>query len=322
VVRLGPVEKHPNADTLGVTRIWSYTAIVRLGEYKEGDLVAYIEPDYVVPDTEQFSFLGGHRRIKARRLRGLWSQGLVIPAPPGANEGDDVMEQLGVARYEPPAKANGFHSVKGPNPYAEEPHPSLLGTPKYDLEPYRRYSFHLEPGEPVWITEKLHGTNARFAFRDGKMWCGARTHWRKVPEDVRSCWWWGGLAQNPWIEEWCRAHPEHILFGEVFGDVQDLKYGSKPGQFMFRAFDALSFADGWMTYQELRGTTRGNVVPLLHEGPLPDLETLEEMSRRDSTLASHVSEGIVIKPHNDRDVHGFGRVALKLVSDRYLERCK
>jgi RNA ligase (TIGR02306 family) len=327
VVRLGPVEKHPNADTLGIVQIWAYTAIVRLGEYNEGDLVAYIEPDYCVPATEQFAFLKDNR-IRAKRLRGIWSQGLVVRAPEGSQEGDNVMGVLGVTRYEPKVRTNRWGMPKRENEAAEVPHETLALVPKYDLENYRRYSSSMVHGEPVVVTEKLHGTNARFAWRDGRMWCGARSHWRKPTDDPRCDWWWGALAQNPWIEDWCRANEDAILFGEVFGAVQDLTYGAKEGEYRFRAFDV--FRDGRFVDAErfaAQYITQGaedacaSMVPLLYVGPLPDLATLEEMSRRDSVFGG-VSEGIVIKPLQERFDRSVGRVALKLVSDRYLERAK
>jgi RNA ligase (TIGR02306 family) len=327
VVRLGPVEKHPNADSLGITKIFDYTAIVRLGDYSEGDLVAYIEPDYVVPEAEQFAFLGGNRRIRSKKLRGVWSQGLVIRAPEGASEGDDVMEALGIVRYEPPSNGNGWTSVRGPNPYAEPPHPTLAHLSKYDLEPYRKFGRHvLEPGESVIITEKIHGTNARYAWRDGRMWCGSRTHWRKRPEDGRADYWWDALSQHPWIEAFCRANPSSVLFGEVYGHVQDLRYGAKDREYRFAAFDAHD-ANGYWPFEDLAAECavhQGHTAPILFGGAvtLPPLERLEEVSRGDSILGPNMSEGIVIKPVTERWHQSVGRVALKLISDRYLERAK
>lgn len=320
VVRLGPIEKHPNADTLGIVEIWGYTAIVRLGDYAQGDLAAYIEPDYVVPETEQFAFLRD-RRIRAKRLRGIWSQGLVTSAPEGSSEGDNVMEVLGVVRYEPKLRLTRWGMPKRENEAAESPHESLASIPKYDLENFRRYHQTFAPGEPVVITEKLHGTNARFAFRDGRMWCGARSHWRKPAEDARSDWWWGALAQNPWIEEWCRANEDAVLFGEVFGAVQDLTYGAKEGEWRFRAFDV--FRDGRFVdaIDFVDAMPSCDSVPMLWHGPMPERAALEEMSRRDSVFGG-ISEGIVIKPIAERYDRSVGRVALKLVSDRYLERAK
>jgi RNA ligase (TIGR02306 family) len=319
VVRLGPIEKHPNADTLGIVRVWGYTAIVRLGDYAEGDLVAYIEPDYVVPETEAFAFLGGHRRIKARRLRGVWSQGLVISAPEGAVEGDDVMESLGIVRYEPPTSGRpGTHGVKGPPIGVEAPHPTLAHLPKYDLENLRRYPDVFEPGEMVYASEKVHGANARFAWRDGRMWAGSRTHWRQL--DLES-WWTAALAEHGWIEDWCREHEDAVLYGEVFG-FQDLRYGVKPGAVHFLVFDAMRSDFTFATPAELaesfdaRFRVPGSFVEY-------DLARLEEMSRQDSVVCpGQVSEGIVVKPLAERFDRRVGRVALKLVSDRYLERAK
>jgi hypothetical protein len=49
----------------------------------------------------------------------------------------------------------------------------------------------------------------------------------------------------------------------------------------------------------------------------------EELSRLErSTLAEHLAEGIVVKPAQERWDGRVGRIALKLVSDSYLERAK
>lgn len=311
VVRLGPIEKHPNADSLGIVKVWAYTAIVRLGEWSEGDLAAYVEPDYVVPDVEQFAFLAGHRRIKAKRLRGTWSQGLLIRPPEGAREGDDVMEALGIVRYEPKV-----HAGMGAGGDSEPAHPTLAGIPKYDLENWRRYNRLLEPGEPVVITEKIHGANARYAFREGRMWCGSRTMWKL--QDERSIWW-KALAAAPWIEDFCRKNEDAILYGEVFGQVQDLKYGTPPGVVRFLAFDVLR-GNVWLDAEPFEAAFPAECrVPILYRGPF-DPVAAEELSRCDSRLAPHLAEGIVIRPAIERTDPRLGRVVLKIVSDRYMER--
>lgn len=318
VVRLGSIEKHPNADTLGLVAIWGYTAMVRLGDFKEGDLAAYIEPDYVVPDTPQFAFLAGHLRIKAKRLRGIYSQGLLVKAPDGAEEGDDVMECMGIVRYEPNVKA----SLGGDN---ERPPEALAWIPKYDLENWRRHNHLIVSGEPVSISEKLHGCCGTYSWREGRMWCKSRTGWKK--QDATNLWW-KALAQNTWIEDWCKARENMILFGEVFGQVQTLKYGAKPGQIMFRAFDVLIDEPGlegrrgrWANAKEFHDMVlEQDRVPVLYEGPF-DVERAAALSLGDSVLASHMAEGVVIRPMVERVAH-VGRVVLKLVSDRYLVKDK
>lgn len=321
VVRLGPIEKHPNADTLGIVEIWAYTAIVRLGEFNEGDLVAYVEPDYVVPETEQFAFLKD-RRIRARRLRGVWSQGLVIAAPEGSGEGDDVMEALGVVRYEPPTRRaggwNGPGNYDGPNMSgAEAPHKSLETLPKYDLENLRRYHRSLVEGETVYVSEKIHGANARFAWRDGRMWFGSRTQWK---DTSLTSWWSRAVELDPWIVDWCRHNQDCVLYGEVYG-TQDLAYGLPSTDVRFLAFD-IRRDDRWVNVdeflQELDPKCRvPGWIDTFH------VVRLGEVSRSDSWLCpGQVAEGIVVKPMVERFDRNVGRVALKLVSDRYLERAR
>lgn len=348
VVRIDAVEKHPNADRLGLVQIEGFTAIVRLEDFRPGDLGAYIEPDYVVPDTEEFAFLKGKFRIRSQKLRGVWSQGLLIPAPPGAKEGECVMEQLGITRYEPPMRADGRpqHGVgggKGPNYYAEKPHASLAGISAYDLENWRKYRGVLQEGETVHITEKIHGCNARYAWRDGRMYVGSRNLWKRSPEPTRleKLWqrlkrwwrgskrpnvdmyagnvWWRVLKTHPWIVEWCKAHPDCVLYGEVFGDVQDLKYGAQKGEAFFLAFDVLRNGK-WVDAQDfVEMLSPAYRVPYLYIGPYnpEQAENLSRLTR--SAIADHIAEGVVIKPATERVGH-CGRVALKLVSDLYLER--
>ncbi len=313
VIRIGAIEPHPNADSLGLVRVWGYTCAVRLGDFQPGDLAAYIEPDYVVPDVPAFAFLGGHRRIKARRLRGTWSQGLLVRAPDGASEGDDVMERMGITRYEPPPPlglATGGEAERGPAGFH----------PVYDVESWRRYGALLIPGEDVQITEKLHGTSARYCYREGGgTYCGSRKEWKR--EDAGNLWW-RALAATPWLAPFCEAHPDLTVYGEVFGQVQDLRYGSKPGEVWFRAFDLLQ-GNRWLDFADFLALLPddGQRVPVLYRGPY-DVATVEALSEGKSTIpgANHVREGCVVKPVVERTDPTAGRVALKCVSNAYLER--
>lgn len=333
VIRVGPITKVETADTLGITQIWGYTAIVRLGDILEGDLAVYIEPDYVLPTNAEnadvaarFTFLGDKRRIKAKRLRGVWSQGLLVKAWGDMKEGDDVMELLSILRYEPSM------GKIGTNGCAESPCASLSGLSKYDVESLRRYNEEFQPGELVLAFEKIHGGNSRYSWREDRLWVGSRTQWlRKQGTYVREdgteyeagdTLWWQAVKQNVWIEEWCRANPDCVLYGEVFGQVQDLKYGSKSGQIFFRAFDVLR--KDW-TYVDAEDFVKlfaeEQRCPLVYVGPY-DFKLLEELSRGDSLIpgAKHLMEGIVVKPAKERQSSYIGRTLGKLVSDRYLER--
>lgn len=306
VVRLGAIHPHPNADTLGITEITGYTVVVRLAEWHAGDLGVYIEPDYIVPATEPFAFLGDHRRIKVKKLRGVFSQGLLIRAPEGCSEGEDVVERLGITRYDPPLVPHGANSGEG------ESGPPGLIAPKYDVEPWRKNKNVLILGENVVITEKIHGANGRYAWANDRLWAGSRTGWRKPDE---TCLWWIAAKSNPWIEEWCRAHENVILYGEVFGNVQDLKYG---GGVQFRGFDARDGKTGrWIAH----GLEESQRAPILYSGPYTG-EVLD-FAEGPSTVpgANHVREGCVIEAFEHMGgIRDMGRVKLKIVGNGYLER--
>mgnify|MGYP001593299588 FL=1 len=313
VIRIQEIEKHPNADKLGIVRIFGYTVCVRLGDFQEGDLVAYIVPDSIVPDSPLFSFLDGHYRIRVKRLRGIMSQGLLIKVPEGVKEGDDAAEILGVTRYEPPLPL-----MSGGE--AEKPPRGIY--PVYDVESWYRYKHLLVPGEEVIITEKIHGANGIFLWQDGRMYCGSRTEWKK---ENKNNLWWQALRQSSWLENFCRDHSDICVYGEVFGQVQDLKYGTRDGEILFRTFD-LCRNGQWINFKEVCEIFSVNVgaspwVPIIAKEPY-DEEKIKKFMDGPSHIpgAQHIREGIVIRPVEERTDSEIGRVQLKVVSNQYLER--
>src|SRR5262249_25793278 len=145
-------------------------------------------PDSLVPvDRPEFAFLAdkakqdGQARIKAQKFRGVVSFGLLVPAPAGAQIGDDVAELLGVEHYEPPlAGESGKKELFTSGGVADTP--GVYPT-KDDVVAFRRYHTLFTPGEPVVVTEKLDGANARYVWADGRMHCGSRTEWKKEYPD-------------------------------------------------------------------------------------------------------------------------------------------
>ena len=129
------LEPHPNADSLSIVRIYGYQCVIRTEDWIGVDRGAYIVPDSVVPtDRPEFAFLGEHSRIKVRRLRGVLSQGLLLPTPAGSQIGDDVATILGVTRYEEP-ESFSTNGETGPAP--EGIYPS------YDVEDWHRYAHQI-----------------------------------------------------------------------------------------------------------------------------------------------------------------------------------
>ena len=324
------LEKHPNADSLSIVRINEYTAVVRTSDWLGKNKAAYIEPDYVVPcDRPEFDFLktsfkpienSGVKgyRIKAKRLRGIVSMGLLVPCPDDAEIGENYIDKLGIVRYEPPMRCSGGPNQNVPGVDAAPSPPGVYY--KYDVENGYRYAASMIEGEEVVVTEKVHGANARFVFADDKMHCGSRTEWKKESD---SNLWWKALAGHPELREFCEANPGVCVYGEVYGQVQDLKYGVG-GAVMFVAFDLLR-ACQWIPHDEARYLGKNLPwVPILYRGPYVK-EAIFELADGDSVVASwwntkQIREGIVIRPVVERSCHALPRVQIKVVSNDYLER--
>lgn len=333
-----PEGRHPNADTLEIFKPFGgYTVVAKIGQFQPGELVAYIPPDNVVPEKPEYAFLWGdkepvqrRRRVKVRAFRGIYSEGLLVRAPAGAAVGQDVAKELGIEHWEDVPEEPRRDRTNGQKLKAT---PRCF-VPKYDIEPLKKFTNVLQPDEEVVVTEKVHGANARFLyllsplsripligrFFGGRLWVGSRSEW-KTGDSI-----WSRVVKNQrCIEQFCKAMPGYALFGEVYGDVQDLKYGCQGGQVKFIAFDIYDTkAKAWLCYDEFAELCNAYGVPrapVLGHGPASafDFKGLAEGS---STIAGadHVREGCVVRPVKERRHALVGRVQLKIVGNGYLER--
>jgi RNA ligase (TIGR02306 family) len=223
-------------------------------------------PDSVVDVRRpEFAFLAQDAkgdmtaRIKARRLRGVVSYGLLVPAPAEAELGEDWAPRLGVTRYEPPEPGEGGGGSKFLIGGEEESPPDCpTGPNKYDVEAFERYHDVFAEGEPVFLSEKLDGANARFVFWGGRFYVKTRNRWVKrtpdyshvtveylvekgMPEDKAAAIADGladaagqgqrllavALEAMPQLQEYLRNNPGTVVFGEVYGNTNRLKYGSR-----------------------------------------------------------------------------------------------
>jgi RNA ligase (TIGR02306 family) len=356
------LERHPNADSLSICNVFGgYTCVLRTEDWQGVKYGAYLPPDSVVDTTRpEFSFLvpkakaDGTHRVKAMKLRGVVSFGLMVPAPEGSKLSQDVAKELGVTHYEPPlpgeSKGQGLitggETAKAPN----------LNSPKYDLDSFRKYYYLLEPGEKVWVTEKIHGCSARYVYDGENMHCGSKNEWKKEYPDythITMDWlrervinketgvvdeercvqiydklhnqsktqnlWWKALSQNPEVEKWCRDNPNKILYGEVYGQVQNLKYGQQG--LAIAIFDVMS-EGRWLNAEEARDAAPN--VPWVPFIGIYDYDFAVVVAASDgkSLIADHYREGCVVKPLIERrDLH-LGRVCLKCVGATYLEKDK
>ncbi|WP_030056327.1 MULTISPECIES: RNA ligase (ATP) [Streptomyces] len=336
------VLEHPNADALELAQVGLYRAVVAKGVYRTGDHAVYIPEQSVLPEEliEELGLTGklaGSRanRVKAVRLRGELSQGIVCrPAAladtdlaAAADHGVDFAELLGVVKWQPPVPT----SMSGVAVSA----PDLL--PWVDIENLKRYPDVFEPGEPVVLTEKLHGSCCLVTYTaaTGEVQVSSKgigAQGLALVEDERNLYWRAVRAYDmPAVAARLaeRLGAERIgIFGEVFGEgVQDLSYGAsarteRPG---YAAFDVSAVVDGRLSWLSAAELLDGELplVPELWRGPF-DPETVLGHAKGKEALSGrelHLREGVVVRPVTERwsPVLG-GRAIAKVVSDAYLTR--
>ncbi|WP_418956173.1 RNA ligase (ATP) [Streptomyces tritici] len=338
------VHPHPNADALELAQVGLYRAVVAKGAYKTGDIALYIPEQAVLPAglIEELGLTGrlagkAKDRVKAVRLRGELSQGIVCrpralaeeELARAAAEGADFAERLGITKWAPPIPPTMSGEV--------ESAPDLL--PWTDIENIQRYPDVFEPGEPVTVTEKLHGTACLVTYHagDGRVQVSSKGFGSKglaLKEDPRNLYW--RAVHGHGVPAVAAALAERLgadrvgIFGEVYGaGVQDLAYGADA-----RAEDGLGLAvfdvsadiDGrvvWLDPAEVLGDGELPLVPRLYSGPY-DLATVLELTSGRETVSGrdlHLREGVVIRSATGRysPVVG-GRAIAKSVSPAYLTR--
>ena len=332
------IEEHPDADRLELALVEGWRCVVRKGDFRTGDKAAYI-PDGSLLSEEMLARLGevtrkylagaNHDRVKAARLRGVVSQGLIYTGPEveAAEIGDDLAEVLGVTKYLPPVptRFSGTHRG-GPNL-------------SYDIENIESFPDVFVDGEPVVMTEKLHGT-----------WCGmladpgwgllvsskgqaSKGRWFKTEAEEN--------AQNVYVRAWLehghkvqeladRTGGKAAVLGEIYGaGIQDLGYGVQRGHPAFRVFD-ISVDREWLSPDQMVAACREldlEPVPRVWEGPWSRKACDAAMSGKSLLGAGHIREGVVVRPlverRDDRIRDSgarLGRVILKAVSPAYLFR--
>jgi RNA ligase (TIGR02306 family) len=317
VVRVGAVERHPNADTLSLTEVRGCPVVLRTGSFVEGDLAVYVPVDAVVDTTvPELAFLAvegkASVRIRAKRLRGTFSMGLLVAPPVDAQEGDDLAERLRICKYEEPEPV----SMAGEQARA----PPLL-VPTYELEAWRHYGPTLfDAGEEVVVSEKLHGTNGRFVVdAAGNLHVGSHRTWKQLDGGTTV---WARVAEQYFLREKLGRHPGLVFFGEVYGSgVQDLTYGHANGRLSLAFFDVFDSRTGdYLSHgaaEALLNELALPTVPVLYRGPL-DVALLSRLAEEDSVHGG-IREGVVVRPVVER-VSMAVRCALRVVSERYLLR--
>jgi hypothetical protein len=201
-------------------------------------------------------------------------------------------------------------------------------SPEYDVVAAKAARSGFANTEWVTATEKLHGSNGRFLFLEGTFYIGSHYQWKApgVP-----CIFTRVAAQQPWIEEWCRANEGRILYGEVIGDQKGYTYGFTGGNLGFKAFDIWEKNGTWTKpWNDVVDNPEGGgkrhtlaeyqIVPILYTGPA-DIEMLKSLTDGKSVLDGKTQrEGIVVS-EEDKAPAGHRRPRqVKRVSNVFLEK--
>ncbi len=342
---------HPDADALELAQVGLYRAVVPKGAYRTGDYALYVPEQAILPDSLITELgltgrLAGSKknRVRAIRLRGELSQGIVFRAAAAQGidlaaahaQDQDFAELLGITKWVPevPVHMSG-QAVSAPD---------LL--PWVDIEDIKRYPTVFESGEPVVVTEKIHGSaclttvlvDAGETLVTSK---GLGDKRLSLVEDERNLYW---RAVQGWNVTQAAVELGRLLgagqvgvFGEVYGKgVQDLSYGAsargqgeRPGYAVFDV--AVEEAAGrirWLDSDELAELI-GKIgvalplVPRIYAGPYDEQSVLDmaKGAEQISGRGEHIREGVVIRPAQERYSPALGgRAILKAVSEAYLLR--
>ncbi len=170
VGRIGEIRPIEGADNIELAIVNGWYAITKKGQHNVDEQVIIATTDAVIPlsisdELGVTGYLRKGQRVRTVKLRGVYSECLIMPLDllvfvDNINDGDDMMEMLGVIKYEPPVKmvemSVGGRKIKyhqNPNFHVYYKFPNLKNVPELFAEE-----------DKVSITRKLHGTNARYGI--------------------------------------------------------------------------------------------------------------------------------------------------------------
>lgn len=167
------IRPHPNADRLELATVLGWQTVIAKGSFKEGNKGVFVVIDTILPPAPWSAFLA-HKsspdlpiRLKTAKLRGEFSQGLLLPLsvlPPHMQDwqvGADVGGELGIKKYEKEIPSQLSGEVKCAFPTflaAKTDEDNGLSNPDLVAEVL---------SYPVTVTMKLDGSSMTVIVKDG-----------------------------------------------------------------------------------------------------------------------------------------------------------
>ena len=341
IVEIHPI---PDADAIEVAKIRGWNVVVRKDEFAVGDQVVYFEIDSALPLADpRFTFLGERSTktipadpqtgapardvhvLKTARLRGTYSQGLVISADAFAAEiaavskkadadlDADLAGEIGVTKWEPPLP-DGMAALA--------PFPSFLRktdaerVQNIDAATWEKIQADAQAWSPV---EKVDGSSLTAWLDEDRVLHVAGRNWELDPGHDNAHWRAAAAAGLAQLLE-----PGQYVQAEVAGTGIQSNPLKLDGVRLFvftlgrldgTALGALTPHDQWPAW------ARDLAAPV-YDFPLPS--TIEETVSQVEKLTSLISpgkgaEGVVWTRRDGQGLAGLeGRHVFKSISARYL----
>ena len=192
VSKIDEIMEIPGADNIEQARIGGWNCIIQKNQFKVGENVIVATTDAMIPvelatEMNVVNYLRKGTRVRTVKLKGVYSECLLIPfkfAPKKEYEvGKDMMEIMGIQKYEPPVKMIQLSSGKKIR-YSENPNFLIY----YKFPNQKNVPEMFNTDDLVQITRKIHGTNARYGIvKKHKL-----TFWDKVKKFFK--------VSNQWID--------------------------------------------------------------------------------------------------------------------------
>jgi RNA ligase (TIGR02306 family) len=178
VARINQIKAIEGADNIEQAVIGGWNCIVKKGAHQVNDLVVCATTDAVIPSEISDSigvtnYLRKGNRVRTVKLRGVYSECLIISLDllpqmkkffaPGigyyCDEGEDMMEHLGITKWEPPVKQIQLASGRKIK-WRDNQNFHIY----YKFPNLKNVAGMFTEEDLVEITRKIHGTNARYGI--------------------------------------------------------------------------------------------------------------------------------------------------------------
>jgi RNA ligase (TIGR02306 family) len=355
VALINEIKPIEGADNIEQIVVGGWNCIAQKNTYKVNDFVIVATTDAVIPvelsdAMAVTNYLRKGQRVRTVKLRGVYSECLLIPMKfnkqslgDNYSEGKDMMEIMGIFKYEPPVKQIQLASGRKIK-YKDNPNFHVY----YKFPNLKNVKGMFTEEDYVEITRKIHGTNARYGIvKKTKLafWDKVKKFFRIADKFVDYEFVYGShnvekgsdsqgfYSTDVWstiidkydiknkLWKFFKENQEFaefenvVIYGEIYGPGIQKNYDYGLDEIKFAGFDITidgvyeSIASSWYSFNMLDLP----YVPVLYEGPwsqeVQDSYVFNNMI--EGTKVPH--EGIVIK-----ECTGNRKKVAKVINPDYL----